>query len=187
MHNITTITKMALKGQDYRDWYRWAKSDIAKACKQLGCCPQRFSDIMALTSPRASVTRNVRWTIMLMGSPNVKPHDMMHNIWASVQHYYRTGEIRGPKTGPFARALKGDLSAIPLDVWMARALGVEHTKLATKQVREPAQALIKRVADRLGWPPAEVQAAVWATAARAGGRRPPTVSVFDSLTLWSVA
>ena len=187
MRSIRKLQEMALIGQDHADWYRWAKSDIKAACKQLGCKPKLFSDLMAITSPRVSVKRNIRFAIMIIGRPDNKPHDMMRNIWASVQHYYRTGEIRGPKTGPFARALMGDLSAIPLDVWMARALSVTQVSLATKRVREPAQARIRKVADNLGWKPAEVQAAIWACQVKRAGRTVPVVSVFDLLKLWDVA
>lgn len=190
MRSVHKLVNMALSGQEYRDWYRWAKSDIAYACAVMGTCPRKFSDLLAVTSPRVSVSRNIRYAIMLTERPSDKPHDMMRTVWSSVQHYYRTGEIRGPKTGPFARALRGDLSAVPLDVWMARALNVSHKKLATKQIREPAVKRIRAVARILGWKPAEVQAAIWASAVRDIGngkvRRIPMMDVSGNVNLWNL-
>jgi hypothetical protein len=150
----------------------------------MGLDPDRFSDLLAVTSPRVSVTRNVRYAIMLMRDPHIKPHDMMRTVWASVEHYYRTGEIRGPKTGPFAAALRGDLSAIPLDVWMARALRVPHVQVSRVGVNREACKRIRVVARSLGWAPAEVQAAIWAATVREHGRNVPIVSVMSNVTLW---
>lgn len=186
MRSIAKLTEMALIGHEHRYWYQWAWSDICAACELLDVCPNRFSDLMAVTSPRVSVKRNVRFAIMLTRSPDAKPNDMMRTVWASYRHWQRTGEIRGPKTGPFARALQQDLSAVPLDVWMARALDVDHKRLATMRVRYPATDRVVAVAERLGWEPAEAQAAIWAAAVRQAGRNVPIVSVFDEVSIFDI-
>ncbi len=184
MRSIHKLAEMALAGADNRDWYRWAKSDIRAACAYMGICARTFTELLAVTSPRTSVTRNVRYAIQLTAKPTHKPHDMMRTVWAAYTHWRLTGEIRGPKTSPFSRALQGDLSAVPLDVWMARALLVDHKKLATKRVREPAEKRIRAVARILGWKPAEVQASIWAYTVRQAGRNVPVVTVMSNVTLW---
>ncbi len=184
MRTPRTLMRLALAGADNADWYTWARSDIHDACGAMGVCPNRFSDLLAVCSPRVSVTRCVRWAIMLTRDPHAKPHDMMRTVWASVKHYYRTGEIRGPKTGPFALALKGDLSAIPLDTWMARALGVPDIQVSRVACRREACKRIRRVARDLGWAPAEVQAAIWAAQMRQSGRNVQHVAVLSNVTLW---
>jgi hypothetical protein len=184
MRTIATLEKFALAGADYRHWYRWARADIRKACAAMGVDPDEFTDILAVTSPRVSVTRNVRYALMLVENPHVKPHDMMRTVYAAYTYWLETGEIRGPKTNPFSRALKGDLSAIPLDVWMSRALNVPHVQVSRVACRREACKRIRAVARRLGWKPAEVQAAIWATAMRQAGRNVQFVSIMQNMTLW---
>lgn len=181
---IRRLETLALAGEDHRYWYQWAWSDICTACDMLDVCPYTFADLLAVTSPRVSVTRNVRYALMLTNNPDVKPHDMMRTVWAAYIYWRQTGEIRGPKTGPFALALKQQLSAVPLDVWMARALQVDQKRLAANYVRYPATLRIIKVADKLGWKPAEAQAAIWAGAVREAGRNVPFVSVTDNITLF---
>jgi hypothetical protein len=149
----------------------------------MGLNPDYFSDVLALCSPRVSVTRSIRFAIMLTRD-RVKPRDMMRTIYASVTHYYRTMEIRGPKTSAFAAALKGDLSAIPLDVHMARALGVPHVQVSRVACRREACKRIRKVARDLGWANAEVQASIWAAQMRQSGRNVQHVSVLSNVTLW---
>ena len=67
----------------------------------------------------------------------------------------------GPKTGPFTRALLGDEDALVIDIWVSRALGVEPKHLDRKLTRAKAEKRLRAAARRLGWPVAQLQAAVW--------------------------
>jgi hypothetical protein len=82
-----------------------------------------------------------------------------------LKHYEKTGEIRGPKTSAFAKALRGDTSAIVLDVWMSRALGFPQRRFEIPGIHREACRRIRVVADVLGWNPCEVQAAIWTSVA----------------------
>jgi len=94
---------------------------------------------------------------------------MIRSTRVALEHYYETGEIRGPKTSRFAKVLRGDDSVVVVDTWMARALGVPAGQARNKSTQELAERVIAAVAVRrsgrtLGevWRYAETQAAVWA-------------------------
>jgi hypothetical protein len=86
---------------------------------------------------------------------------------AALDHYYQTGEIRGPKTSRFARVLRGDDDVVVVDTWMARAIGVPDRAARTKASQALAERVVACVRDRLYWSTgvpwtlAETQAAIW--------------------------
>ena len=174
MRSIHKLVDMALQGADHMGWYDNAREDIAIASDILGVDAVAFTEILAVTSPRCSVTRNVKYAIMLTDKPFTRPSGMLGKVFSSYIHWLDTGIIRGIKTRPFANALLGDHTAIPLDTWMNKALGMP-AKLSTAQHRQ-ATARVALAADYLGWWNCETQAAIWASAVRYAGRNVPTVS-----------
>lgn len=184
MRSTRTIVKLALAGAEYRDWYRYAQAEIRFSATSLDISADKLAALLAVCSPRVSVKRSIRFALMLLKRPNDKPADMMSTVYAAVRHWQRTGEIRGPKTGPFAKALLGDLSAVVLDVWMAVAFGVPHVAWNRRKLRTIAQDRVRQAARVLGWRPAEVQAAVWAAVVKAAGRKVAFLHVSSELSLF---
>jgi hypothetical protein len=92
---------------------------------------------------------------------------MIRSTRAALDHYYATGEIRGPKTSRFARVLRGDDDVVVVDTWMARAIGVRDKDARTKASQALAERVVSTVRDRLSastgvhWALAETQAAIW--------------------------
>jgi hypothetical protein len=123
-------------------------------------------DLVAITSPRCSVKRNLRlaWGEFTGAS---RPADMIRSTRAALDHYYATGKIRGPKTSRFARVLLGDDDCVVVDSWMARALNVpdrQARNLSTQRLAERvAWAVRTRLSRATGirWTLAETQAAIW--------------------------
>jgi hypothetical protein len=164
MTSISKLERLALDGSHGRFWYAYAESEIAKAAELLDICPRRFADILAITSPRVSVRKNIGLALQYISDGSMK--GMLPAIKAGLRHYETTGEIRGSKTSAFARACSGDLSAVVLDTWMAVAFDINPKDLGDRpRVHREACRRVRAVARRLGWEPAEVQAAIWTAVA----------------------
>lgn len=170
--------RYALIGHAYRRWYRVARAVIERLVEHQqnglefyrGGVPE-LSDLVAITSPRCSVKRNLRFSwAEFTGQPRLG--DMIRSTQVALDHYYATGEIRGAKTSRFAQVLRGDDSVVVVDTWMARALSVPDKQARNKSTQELAERVIGHVQRKLSraydttgvvwWPTAEVQAVVWA-------------------------
>ena len=131
---------------------------------------QNLCDVVALTSPRCSVKRNLRLAWGEFTGED-RPRDMIRSTRVALDHYYKTGIIRGPKTSRFAQVLRGDDSIVVVDTWMARALGVPDNHARKKSTQELAERVVRSIQGRFvkgffsdpnRWTMAETQAAIWA-------------------------
>lgn len=172
MRSVRTLKRYALAGEHGKDWYTTAELAIRRRSDDMGWNPQRFADILALTSPRVSVSRNARLAIRYMARGDTS--GLMRSIRTSLDTYERTGRIHGPKTRAFALALMGEPDAIVLDTWMAKALDTDP--VFTVAVRREAEVRIRKVASALNWTPAQVQAAIWTHWYEDAGRKGATTA-----------
>ncbi len=168
-------------GWSYRRWYRVARSVIGRLAdyRMNGAMTDNESvvrrianrevtqdaygtlcDLVAITSPRTSTKRNLRfaWGDFI---GQLRPSDMIRSTRVALDHYYQTGEIRGPKTSRFARVLRGADNVVVVDTWMARALGMPDKKARNKATQELAERVIGHVARRREVSLSAAQAAVW--------------------------
>lgn len=182
MRTANHLLTLAEAGQRYRDWYSVGRFQIETVCAIKGWDADRFCDILSITSPKVAVRRNMRIAMHYMQYNECLP--MLRAVRAALSHYEETGEIRGPKTGAFAAALKGDTDAVVLDVWMARALEVEQQQFSVRSVWTEAVKRVKQTAKRLDWSARQTQAAVWAGTLLAAGRNVPVVRLSEELTLF---
>lgn len=168
------------------DWCRWytrATAEIELVCEQKEWDFDRFVEILAITSPRVAVTRNIRVAMHYMDTGKFLS-GTIYATRAAMEHYEETGEIRGLKTSAFARALKGDLDAIVLDTWMAEAFEIDQHRFQNKAVRKECEQRVRRAAHMCNLQPAELQAASWAAIVRRHGRNTPSFTVSSELTLF---
>lgn len=171
MSSVATLIGLAERGESGRRWYVHAREQVIEAAALLDVPPWYYADVLAITSPRVSVKRNIRLAnhYLVTGEHH---RTTMRSVRRALEHYEATGDIRGPKTSEFARALLGMGDAIVLDVWMARAFGIDQSAFTRPAVRARCEQRIRKAAAALGWSPAEVQAAVWTAAVRRAGKRP---------------
>lgn len=172
--SVDTLEALARAGAYNRHWYREAREDITTVAEDIGVSPGYFADVLAVTSPRVHVSRNVTLAVAAV-------RGTLHTAGAlaatrrAYLTYQATGRINGPKTRAFADALRGDETAVVLDVWMARAFAVSKAlqrdpervqalAFSRKESRAECIRRVEAVAARLGWTPAQTQAAIWAGA-----------------------
>lgn len=139
--SVNTLHAMAMAGAAVGGhlWYADAGATIRAWCRMAGVDPVDFAYVMAATSPRVHVTRNLRLTAEYFerGGPAYGTIDRMRSevgiLPVAVRPVAALEVARasnqatpwhelGDKTGPFGRALLGDGDALVIDVWMTRAL-----------------------------------------------------------------
>lgn len=169
--------KWAVIGRPERDWYASAREVIRRLADYRmngGRGPitrianwsftedayRTLCDLVAITSPRVSVKRNVRfaWSEFIGRD---RPSDMIRSTRAALDHYYRTRQIRGPKTSRFAQVLRGSDNVVVVDSWMARALSVPITKARNRTSQVLAEKVIGHVARAERVTLSDAQAMVW--------------------------
>jgi hypothetical protein len=174
--------KLARKGWHHRCWYWDAGWDIKGVGRLRAWNHEKLADVLALTSPRMAVTRNIRVTLLYMRDGwDGLPNDVTRTVRSALRHWEETGEIRGPKTSAFAACLKGDMEQVVLDTWMARALAVPQRVFGTKRGYASGARRIRYGAHLVGITPAEFQAAVWAATVKRAGRNVPSLLVSREL------
>lgn len=161
MNRFRTIWEYAGRGKAFRRWYVHARLVAARVATETGQTTGRVADVLAITSPRTSVTRNLRVATGYLRGEGL-PSDVVRATRAALRHYEATGEIRGPKTSAFAKALRGDNNVCVVDSHMARAFGYRADDARALWVRRPIERRLRRIARMWGWTLAETQAAVWA-------------------------
>jgi hypothetical protein len=146
--------KWATIGRAYRRWYVVARCVIRRLADDcISDLPhpdkpgvdandyRALCDLVAITSPRVGVKRNLKFAWgEFIGQE--RPSDMIRSTRAALDHYYRTGEIRGPKTSRFAKVLRGSDNVCVVDTWMGRALSVPDGKASYKSTQELADRVI---------------------------------------------
>lgn len=188
MASVATLVKLAKQGEDGRYWYDVAYANCARAARTLRVETDRFTAVLAVTSPRVHVRRNIAITLAYLQEGTLD--GVLPNSKRAVKQVERnlgTGRRSydlllgtGPKVSAFGRAILGDPDAVVLDVWMARAFGLPTTKSSnpwgTKGAYRKGAERVRVAAEQLGWTPREVQAAVWTAAYRnhyQNGNPPP--------------
>ena len=158
--------RWAYNGRAYRQWYRVARVVLRRLADHSGVDYNLLCDIVAITSPRCAVNRNLKVAYGEV-TGRERPSDMIQSTRAALGHYYKTGEIRGPKTSRFANVLRGDDNVVVVDTWMKRTMGVPDNARG-KDIQITADKVARIVQRRLrrstghAWKLSEVQAAVWA-------------------------
>ena len=182
MVSVDRLVDIACDGLHGRFWYRDATAQIDYVAWAQGWDRDEFAGVLAVTSPRCSVVRNIRMSLHWMKFRNDRVIPMK-GIRRSLAGFIGGEGIKGPKTRAFYDNLSGRTDSVTLDVWMAYALGIDQTDFNRKANRAKATDRVVRVGERLGIAPAEAQAAIWTGyRTRAGRTHSPFSVVHEYLT-----
>lgn len=183
MSRFNELVCLAADNIDGRYWYTEAQAEIAAICKLENWSPEYFAGIIATTSPRVSVRRNVRIALHYCHTGDFLAN-VMRGIRTSVAKFTDNRTISGLKTMPFWQALCGDSSAIVLDTHMANLLAVPQKLFATKGGNRYYAGIIAGVASELGIANAEAQACLWYGQFRRIGRNPELFPIMAEYHNW---
>ena len=178
------LVRHAEDGRAFRNWYRDAFEAINKVSRAIDLDRTRFACALSALSPRVAVRRNVSLLQQLIDEPNTvvgleSTFSKAHKCLFGDESTYREmldigatlGKPSGMKTGSFARNLLGDEYAVTLDVWMARALGVDPERLfGSRPLYFAGSVLVRQASIVTGMTPAQCQAAIWHSVAFKSGR-----------------
>jgi hypothetical protein len=154
-----SLLKLALDGESGRKWYADSRAQIESYCDHVRVNPDYACDVLAILSPRVTVEYSIRLADRYLRTGSA-PGAMRQRL-AALAEYETSGLFNGPKVNAFSSALRGDTDAVVIDAWMYRAVG--ETTYTPKTYKHTA-GLLRAVANQLGWPPSETQAAVWKAA-----------------------
>jgi len=148
-----------------RRWYREGQLAVSRLGDHaasvgagVGADPAAYAaGVVAVTSPRTTVWGGLQQACAWI-SCGRRPH--LPSVAVALARFEATGEILGPKTRAFALALAGEPSAVVLDVWLSRALGVPHRAMRG-MLYQRAAARVREAAMVAGVTPATMQAAIW--------------------------
>lgn len=163
-------------------WYKNAAKEIERYCAEHGYRFDTFCDVLAITSPRVRVSRNVELTKQFMDDHYYETMgDWLDSLLPATRsaliHWRETGKIRGPKTSAFAAALKGDKQALVIDAWMARALNVPHSKVNGVKALITINDLLYDITADLSIPLRELQACIWCGIIKAHNKVPANIEL----------
>ena len=188
LHSIGHVRNLALSGLEYRDWYERATREIKLVSTFERWPVTQFSDTLAILSPRVSVRRNVRATLIYYGQGRKHVASTMRNVRRSLEIYEQTGIIGGNKVPFFADSLRGNVESVCLDTWMSVALldCDEPTikQFTRKNTFASACELVRTVGQQLGLTPRDCQACVWCGVFRTSGRIPPYYPIIEEYERW---
>lgn len=143
-------------------WYRRARATARRLARQHGCTLATASGVIAALSPRLGWTYNVLAADLVLGAAERVPGVFQASLAkarAIADGARPLLVLRGPKVRAFYRALMGDESAAVVDVWTARAAGVDGD-VSPKTYAAIANAL-RMGANEVGTTTARLQAVAW--------------------------
>lgn len=148
-------------------WYDEA-GQLAASLSSREVSLEQAASVIAALSPRTSWARNIAGATALIqqGPTAARALGCMGREVETARRAKRDGfaALGGPKTSAFARNIVGDREAVTVDVWAARAAGVDENLLKRVGAYDAVAHAYRLAARRLGVDPATCQATTWIVA-----------------------
>ena len=163
------LTDAALSQASWKDWYSEHQETLDNF---FGDMAPLFQNILAITSQAASVKANVGLALKAFGQL-MRGEEFTGYLPAVAGNLGKLRDAAGPsgqKIQAYKAANEGDASSVVVDRHIARMLfGVDTP--TPKQFAKAAKVLTQ-IAEKIGWTPAQVQAALWAHSIVQSGKQP---------------
>lgn len=158
------------QNRDAAEWYGRGRAHVRRLARDYGVTESTAAGVIAALSPR------IQWAVNLRAAESVLEHaaigiritmPVVGGFGANRDKAWRIalGErplsvLGGLKVRAFYRNLMGQLDHVTVDVWAARAAGIEHVSITAAEYMMVAEAYTV-AAQRRNVRPAEMQAVVW--------------------------
>lgn len=161
MRNEIAIETLVRAGWTGRFWYESARSEIAAVATLARFDRNDFAAILAATSPRCVVRRNIRLALSWMINGEL-PKGTMKSITNACERWTESKEFGpySPKVSAFYKVLSGCDETIVWDTHMIQAF-VGRDKIRKTELTK-AESRLRSVARDLDLTPCQCQAAIWA-------------------------
>ena len=176
-----TIDELVAAAESQADWRTWYQRHEATLVEMFGNDADLFQKLLSATSQATGVKGNV--TLALKAYDQLlSGQEFSGYLPAVIKNLERIRDdqaLEGAKIAQYGKANEGDTSAIAVDRHIAMLFF--NTKTPSKAQIEVAKTRIRKVADRLGWEPRQVQAALWAYNQVRLGTDPTKVESYDKI------
>lgn len=165
------------------EWYNRAERHAAALAAGTEFTVRETAAVIAALSPRVSWPGNADGARLMVTAatgarrnpPTVAGFPANRDkAWRILHHEDPADVLGGPKVTSFFANITGDLDAVTVDVWAARAAGMEDA-LTPKRYEQIADAF-REVAKLLDIAPRDVQACVWVCIRRVTLEQSPTLA-----------
>jgi hypothetical protein len=163
------LTDAALAQSSWKDWYSEHQETLDDF---FGDHAPLFQSILAITSQAAEVKSNVGLALKAFGQlmRGEEFTGYLPAVVLNLEKLRNSTDPNGQKIQAYKSATEGDSSSVVVDRHIARLLfGV--TTSTSKQFEKAAKVLTQ-IAEKIGWTPAQVQAALWAHSIVKSGKQP---------------
>jgi hypothetical protein len=145
-------------------WYDEAQGVAAEIAQITGKSLDHAAVMIAHLSPRTRWSENIRYAYELASTGNT-----FGTFRSAVERAQRALDSddpwstfgKAPKTRSFAANIRGDMSAVTIDVWAMRIAGVSEQQLTRAGIYEAVAHAYRLEAKRAGVHPAQLQAITW--------------------------
>jgi len=149
-----------------RRWYAQARRECRKIARESGYSYRQVAAVLAITSPDAQLSTNVRWTreTCLSGGQTAGryPTDQLPKVRAALADTRNPGQFAtGPKVNAFYRAIIGDEDCLVVDRWASFAAGGPKDRTPRAKERRIIADAYRAAAAFTGESVRDFQAIVW--------------------------
>lgn len=176
-----TVDELVALAEEQSSWRTWYDRHGPTIDRLFGEDAAVFQQLLSATSQATGVKGNV--TLALKAYEQLRTGQpftgFMQAVVKNLDRVRADQALAGPKINAFGEANKGDADAIAVDRHIAELLF--NTGKPNKAQIDAAKRRVTAVAERLGWEPRQVQAALWAANQVRRGVDPAKVQRYDTI------
>ncbi len=185
LSNLKELMRLYRAGEEGKDWYKYTQAELEQ---HLGADAPLFVDMLAVTSPNASVASNVMLALKAYAQYKTGQafKGFMPAVIQNLEKVVQGESPTGPKVTSFKANLFGNTEAVTVDRWMARAMGWPTDNLTLNQYKF-MDYTITQAAKKAGVEPRQMQAAAWKAIKAELGKKGASAETFEQILARNVA